>query len=30
MNIVQTRDLGRRYGSTWALQDCTLDLRPGG
>ena len=26
MNIVQTRDLGRRYGSTWALQDCSLDL----
>ena len=29
MNIVQTAGLGRRYGSTWALQDCTLALPAG-
>jgi ABC-2 type transport system ATP-binding protein len=23
---IEARDLGRRYGSTWALQDCTLDI----
>ncbi|MCW2786362.1 MAG: transporter ATP-binding protein [Marmoricola sp.] len=29
MNIVETTGLGRRYGSTWALQDCTLALPAG-
>jgi ABC-2 type transport system ATP-binding protein len=26
MNIIETTDVGRRYGSTWALQHCTLEL----
>ena len=29
MNVVETTGLGRRYGSTWALQDCTLALPAG-
>ena len=29
MNVVETHDLGRRYGATWALQECTLTI-PGG
>jgi ABC-2 type transport system ATP-binding protein len=28
-NVISTRALGKRYGSTWALQDCTLDLPAG-
>ena len=24
MNVIETSGLGRRYGSTWALRDCTL------
>ena len=26
---VETRELGKRFGSTWALQDCTLAVPPG-
>jgi ABC-2 type transport system ATP-binding protein len=26
---VRTTDLGKRYGSTWALRDCTLDIPAG-
>src|SRR5689334_962362 len=29
MSIVETRGLGRRYGSTWALRDCDLTLPEG-
>ena len=29
MSIVETRGLGRRYGSTWALRDCDLVLPEG-
>jgi ABC-2 type transport system ATP-binding protein len=29
MNIIETADLGRRYGSTWALRDCTLTIPEG-
>jgi ABC-2 type transport system ATP-binding protein len=29
MNVIETSGLGRRYGGTWALRDCTLDI-PGG
>jgi ABC-2 type transport system ATP-binding protein len=29
MNIIETRGLGKRYGRTWALRDCTLGI-PGG
>lgn len=29
MNIVETTGLGKRYGRTWALRDCTLGI-PGG
>ena len=29
MNIIETRGLGRRYGGTWALQDCTLAIPAG-
>ncbi len=29
MNVIETAGLGRRYGSTWALRDCTLSI-PGG
>lgn len=29
MNVVETRELGRRYGSTWALRDCTLAIPEG-
>jgi ABC-2 type transport system ATP-binding protein len=28
-NALETRNLGRRYGSTWALRDCTLQLPRG-
>ena len=29
MNIVESNGLGRRYGSTWALRDCTLAIPEG-
>ena len=29
MNVVETRDLGRRYGATWALQQCSLTIPDG-
>jgi ABC-2 type transport system ATP-binding protein len=29
MNVVETHDLGRRYGATWALQDCSLSIPEG-
>ena len=29
MNIIETAGLGRRYGSTWALRECTLAIPQG-
>jgi len=29
MNIIETSALGRRYGSTWALRECTLEIPAG-
>lgn len=29
MNIIETSGLGRRFGSTWALRDCTLAIPEG-
>jgi len=29
MNVVETSGLGRRYGGTWALRDCTLAIPEG-
>jgi ABC-2 type transport system ATP-binding protein len=29
MNVVETQDLGRRYGATWALQECSLTIPAG-
>ena len=29
MNVIETHDLGRRYGATWALQDCSLTIPAG-
>ncbi len=29
MNVIETSDLGKRYGKTWALRDCTLALPTG-
>jgi ABC-2 type transport system ATP-binding protein len=29
MNIIETQALGRRFGSTWALRDCTLTIPEG-
>jgi ABC-2 type transport system ATP-binding protein len=29
MNVIETHALGRRYGSTWALRDCTLAVPEG-
>jgi len=29
MSALQTHGLGRRYGSTWALRDCTLEIPEG-
>ena len=29
MNVIQTAGLGRRYGSSWALRDCTLAIPEG-
>src|SRR5579863_6490127 len=28
-NVVETRGLGKRYGSTWALRECTLAIPAG-
>jgi ABC-2 type transport system ATP-binding protein len=28
-NVLETSGLGKRYGRTWALQDCTLSLPVG-
>jgi ABC-2 type transport system ATP-binding protein len=29
MNVIETSGLGKRYGSTWALRDCTLAIPTG-
>ena len=29
MNIIETSGLGKRYGSTWALRECTLAIPAG-
>ena len=29
MNVIESSGLGRRYGSTWALRDCTLAVPAG-
>jgi ABC-2 type transport system ATP-binding protein len=29
VNVIETRELGKRYGKTWALRDCTLALPAG-
>ena len=29
MNIIETSELGRRYGSTWALRDCSVSIPAG-
>ncbi|HEY5249912.1 MAG TPA: ABC transporter ATP-binding protein [Dermatophilaceae bacterium] len=29
MNVIETSALGRRYGGTWALRDCTLSVPDG-
>jgi ABC-2 type transport system ATP-binding protein len=29
MNVIETRGLGKRYGSTWALSECTLAIPAG-
>jgi ABC-2 type transport system ATP-binding protein len=29
VNVVETHDLGRRYGATWALQQCSLRIPAG-
>jgi ABC-2 type transport system ATP-binding protein len=29
MNVIETTDLGKRYGKTWALRDCTLAIPEG-
>ncbi len=29
MSIIETSELGKRYGNTWALRDCTLAIPPG-
>jgi ABC-2 type transport system ATP-binding protein len=29
MNVVETSGLGKRYGRTWALRDCTLAIPAG-
>ena len=26
MNVIETHDLGRRYGATWALQECSIAI----
>jgi ABC-type branched-subunit amino acid transport system ATPase component len=29
VNVIETSELGKRYGKTWALRDCTLALPAG-
>jgi energy-coupling factor transporter ATP-binding protein EcfA2 len=29
MNVIETSGLGKRYGSTWALHECTLAIPAG-
>jgi ABC-2 type transport system ATP-binding protein len=29
MNVIETSDLGKRYGKTWALRECTLAIPEG-
>ena len=29
MNVIETSDLGKRYGKSWALRDCTLTVPAG-
>jgi len=29
MNVIETSGLGKSYGSTWALRDCTLAIPEG-
>jgi ABC-2 type transport system ATP-binding protein len=29
MNVIEANDLGKRYGSTWALRECTLTIPEG-
>jgi ABC-2 type transport system ATP-binding protein len=29
MNVIETRELGKRYGNQWALRDCTLAIPEG-
>jgi ABC-2 type transport system ATP-binding protein len=29
VNVVETHDLGRRYGGTWALRECSLTIEAG-
>src|SRR5580700_7857217 len=29
MNVIESSGLGKRYGSTWALRDCTLAIPDG-
>ena len=29
MNVVEANDLGKRYGTTWALRECTLAVPEG-
>ncbi len=29
MSALQTEGLGKRYGSKWALRDCTLEIPEG-
>src|SRR3984957_19250355 len=29
MNVIEASDLGKRYGSTWALRECTLAIPKG-
>ena len=29
MNVIETNDLGKCYGSTWVLRECTLGVPAG-
>jgi ABC-2 type transport system ATP-binding protein len=29
VNVIETHDLGRRYGTTWALRECSLSIPDG-
>jgi ABC-2 type transport system ATP-binding protein len=29
VNVIETHDLSKRYGTSWALKDCTLALSAG-